>query len=154
MGRLIIVTRASKLARSVTRWVVAQLQRRWPGLEIVVEQIRTTGDSVTHIPLTKIGVECVFVDQCERAVWETRIDVAVHSLKDMPTVQPTGQRLLIPGQREDARDILITRQAPALDATPPARIDTCSLRRTAQIRALYPHAEILPLRGNVDTRLR
>lgn len=92
--------------------------------------------------------------EIERALAEKRIDVAVHSLKDMPTVQPTGLRLLIPGQREDARDILITRQAPALDATPPARIGTCSLRRTAQIRALYPHAEILPLRGNVDTRLR
>ena len=92
--------------------------------------------------------------EIERALAEKRIDVAVHSLKDMPTVQPTGLRLLVPGQREDARDVLITRQAPALDATPPARIGTCSLRRTAQIRALYPQAEILSLRGNIDTRLR
>ena len=133
---------------------MAQLQRRWPDLEIVVEQIRTTGDAVTHVPLTKIGGDGVFVVEIERALAEKRIDVAVHSLKDMPTTQPAGLRLLVPGQREDARDVLITRQAPALDATPPARIGTCSLRRTAQIHALFPQAEILSLRGNVDTRLR
>jgi hydroxymethylbilane synthase len=104
--------------------------------------------------LTKIGGDGVFVIEIERALAEKRIDVAVHSLKDMPTVQPAGLRLLVPGPREDARDILITRQARALDATPPARIGTCSLRRTAQIRTLFPQAEILPLRGNVDTRLR
>ena len=92
--------------------------------------------------------------EIERALAEKRIDVAVHSLKDLPTVQPAGLRLLVAGQREDARDVLITRQAPALDATPPARIGTCSLRRTAQIRQLFPQAEILSLRGNVDTRLR
>jgi hydroxymethylbilane synthase len=96
----------------------------------------------------------VFVIEIERALAEKRIDVAVHSLKDLPTVQPAGLRLLVAGQREDARDVLITRQAPALDATPPARIGTCSLRRTAQIRQLFPQAEILSLRGNVDTRLR
>lgn len=92
--------------------------------------------------------------ELERALLERRIDVAVHSLKDLPTVQPPGLCLLVAGQREDARDVLISRQAPALDATPPARIGTCSLRRTAQIHALFPAAEILSLRGNVDTRLR
>lgn len=96
----------------------------------------------------------MFVVELERALAEKRIDVAVHSLKDLPTVQPSGLRLLVAGQREDARDVLISRQAPALDATPPARIGTCSLRRTAQIHALFPRAEILSLRGNVDTRLR
>ena len=106
------------------------------------------------MPLTKIGGDGVFVVEIERALAEKRIDVAVHSLKDMPTVQPPGLRLLVAGQREDARDVLISRQSPALDATPPARIGTCSLRRTAQIRALFPKAEILSLRGNVDTRLR
>ncbi len=154
MKRLIIGTRASKLAMIQTRWVVAQLQRRWPDLEIAVEQIRTTGDAVTHVPLTKIGGDGVFVVEIERALLEKRIDVAVHSLKDLPTTQPAGLRLLVAGQREDARDVLITRQAPALDATPPARIGTCSLRRTAQVHALFPQAEILSLRGNVDTRLR
>jgi hydroxymethylbilane synthase len=133
---------------------VGQLQQRWPDLEIVIEQIRTTGDAVTHVPLTKIGGDGVFVMEIERALAEQRIDVAVHSLKDLPTVQPPGMRVLVAGEREDARDVLITRSAPALDATPPARIGTCSLRRTAQIHALFPQAEILSLRGNVDTRLR
>jgi hydroxymethylbilane synthase len=137
-----------------THWVVAQLQRNWPNLEIVIEQIRTTGDAVTHVPLTKIGGDGVFVAEIERALAEKRIDVAIHSLKDLPTVQPPGLRLLVAGPREDARDVLITRRSPALDATPPARIGTCSLRRTAQIHALFPQAEILSLRGNVDTRLR
>lgn len=133
---------------------MAQLRRHWPDLEIIVERIRTTGDAVTHVPLTKIGNDGVFVIEIERALLEKRIDLAVHSLKDLPTVQPDGLRLLVAGEREDARDVLISRQAMALDATPPARIGTCSLRRTAQIRTLYPQAEILSLRGNVDTRLR
>lgn len=109
---------------------------------------------MTSVPLTKIGGDGVFVIELERALKEKRVDVAVHSLKDLPTVQPPGLRLLVAGQREDARDVLITRQAPALDATPPARIGTCSLRRTAQIRTLFPQAEIISVRGNVDTRLR
>ena len=133
---------------------MGQLQQRWPDLEIVIEQIRTTGDAVTHVPLTKIGGDGVFVMEIERALAERRIDVAVHSLKDLPTVQPPGMSVLVAGEREDARDVLITRGAPALDATPPERIGTCSLRRTAQIRVLFPQAEILSLRGNVDTRLR
>jgi hydroxymethylbilane synthase len=96
----------------------------------------------------------VFVVEIERALLQKRIDLAVHSLKDLPTAQPPGLCLLVAGQREDARDVLITRQAPSPDTMPPARIGTCSLRRTAQMRALFPQAEILPLRGNVDTRLR
>ena len=96
----------------------------------------------------------MFVKEIEQALAEKRIDVAVHSLKDLPTAQPSGLTLLVAGEREDARDVLITRTAPDLDASPPARIGTCSLRRTAQIRTLFPDAEILSLRGNVDTRLR
>ena len=109
---------------------------------------------MTHLPLTRIGGDGVFVAEIERALLQKRIDLAVHSLKDLPTAQPPGLRLLVAGRREDARDVLITRQAPSLDTRPPARVGTCSLRRTAQIRALFPQAEILPLRGNVDTRLR
>ncbi len=120
----------------------------------MVEQIRTTGDAVTNLPLTQIGGDGVFVMEIERALMERRIDIAVHSLKDLPTVQPASLSLLVAGQREDARDVLITRSAQLFEITSPIRIGTCSLRRTAQIRALYPQAEILPLRGNVDTRLR
>ncbi len=133
---------------------MAQLQRHWPGLEITIEQIRTTGDAVTHLPLTTIGGDGVFVVELERALLSRRVDIAVHSLKDLPTSQPPGLRLLVVGEREDARDVLITRAASSPDAPAPARIGTCSLRRTAQMRGLFPRAEILSLRGNVDTRLR
>ncbi len=152
MNRIVIGTRASKLAMIQTRWVVAQLQRHWPDLEIHIEQIRTTGDAITHVPLTRIGSDGVFVIEIERALAEKRIDIAVHSLKDLPTAQPAGLRVLVAGEREDVRDVLIRRSA--LDTSPPARIGTCSLRRTAQMRVLFPKAEILALRGNVDTRLR
>lgn len=133
---------------------MAQLQQHWPGLEIHIEQVRTKGDAVTHVPLTKIGGDGVFVVEIERALQEKRIDVAVHSLKDLPTVQPQGLSVVVPGEREDARDVLITRQARDAGTLAPARIGTCSLRRTAQVRGLFPGAEIRSLRGNVDTRLR
>jgi hydroxymethylbilane synthase len=149
---MVIGTRASNLALTQTRRIVTQLQRHWPGLEIVVEQIRTAGDVVTHLPLTKIGGDGVFVLEIERALLQRRIDLAVHSLKDVPTEQPAGLRVLVAGQREDARDVLVTRRSPG--AVPLARIGTCSLRRTAQVRTLFPRAQILALRGNVDTRLR
>src|SRR5690349_4265769 len=138
MKRIVIGTRASKLAMIQTHWVVAQLQRHWPGLEIHIEQIRTTGDAITHIPLTKIGGDGVFVLEIERALQERRIDLAVHSLKDLPTAQPPGLQVFVTGEREDARDVLITRQAQKPDVVSPARVGTCSLRRTAQIRALFP----------------
>lgn len=107
----------------------------------------------------------MFVLEIERALLERRVDLAVHSLKDLPTAQPEGLRVVVAGEREDVRDALVWNvsvAAPeqtvrvfsaALDGLP-LRIGTCSLRRAAQIRALMPNTEILPLRGNVDTRLR
>jgi hydroxymethylbilane synthase len=142
-----------------TQWVVARLQQQWPSLDITIEQIHTTGDNNTHMPLTKIGGDGVFVMEIERALSEKRIDLAVHSLKDLPTVQPQGLRVVAAGTREDVRDVLVWH--PSYVGTIPGdhtqarlRIGTCSLRRTAQIRALFPAADILSLRGNVDTRLR
>lgn len=119
------------------------------------------------MPLTQIGGDGVFVTEIEHALHEKRIDLAVHSLKDLPTAQPAGLHVVVVGPREDVRDVLVTwhswhpqgaplhedSQVPA-ELTIPLRIGTCSLRRTAQIRALRPDVEILPLRGNVDTRLR
>ncbi len=126
------------------------------------------------MPLTKIGGDGVFVQEIERALLEKRIDLAVHSLKDLPTAQTAGLRVVAVGTREDVRDVLVVNgqsdhatgwarrpQGSPLPyteyregKTTPVRIGTCSLRRTAQIRALFPGVEILPLRGNVDTRLR
>lgn len=146
-------TRASTLAMVQTTWVIEQLRQYWPKLAITIEQIRTTGDRVTNVPLSHIGGDGVFVTEIERALHEQRIDLAVHSLKDLPTAQPDGLCLIIAGSREDVRDVLVTR----IQDAPPAslnRIGTSSLRRTAQLRLLYPEAEILSIRGNVDTRLR
>lgn len=105
------------------------------------------------MPLSQIGGDGVFVTEIERALHEQRIDLAVHSLKDLPTAQPEGLCLIIVGSREDVRDVLVTRAQDAPHASL-NRIGTSSLRRTAQLRIFYPQAEILPIRGNVDTRLR
>jgi hydroxymethylbilane synthase len=149
-----------------TTSIVERLRQQWPDLEIAIEQISTTGDRNTHVSLAQIGGDGVFVTEIERALRERRVDLAVHSLKDLPTAQPDGLRLVIVGPREDVRDVfvsngawLVTEQGLRPDflkthlATSP-RLGTCSLRRTAQLRALCPQAQILPLRGNVDTRLR
>jgi hydroxymethylbilane synthase len=149
-----------------THWVIQRLHQHWPNLEITIEQIRTTGDRITDLPLTRIGGDGVFVTEIERALAERRIDLAVHSLKDLPTAQPDGLRVVVTGPREDVRDAFISNVpfqispaglfpvAPDSSLTPFLRIGTCSLRRTAQVRWLSPDADILPLRGNVDTRLR
>src|SRR5436853_2718255 len=153
MKRLTIGTRASKLAMIQTRQVIERLQRHWPNLQITIEQIHTVGDQMKDAPLAKIGGDGVFVTEIERALHEKRIDLAVHSLKDLPTAQPAGLRLMVLGPREDVRDVLVTNDT-MLTAEANLRIGTCSLRRTAQIRTQYPHVQILPIRGNVDTRLR
>ncbi len=150
-----------------TYWAIAQLRQRWPDLEVAIEQIHTTGDRVTDVPLTRIGGDGVFVTEIERALVERRIDLAVHSLKDLPTAQPDGLYVIVAGPREDVRDVLVSTTpfriadgrliAEACAGQPerrPLRLGTCSLRRTAQLRWLCPEAAIVPLRGNVDTRLR
>src|SRR5712691_756360 len=224
-----IGTRASKLAILQTQSIIARLHQQWPALDIQIEQIHTLGDRNTTMPLSAIGGDGVFVMEIERALLEGRIDLAVHSLKDLPTAQTAGLHTCVVGAREDARDVLVwnekcasfgdrleekrvekhegDRKGPHL--TPPhsrlyyenengsvgpfiveagadveqggdpcgrlptpkvsvrarpgspddnvtsqLRIGTCSLRRTAQLRALLPGIDILPLRGNVDTRLR
>lgn len=149
-----------------TYQAIALLRRQWPDLETVITQIHTSGDRQTNVPLTQIGGDGVFVTEIEHALREGRIDLAVHSLKDLPTTQPDGLRLVVVGEREDVRDVFVANEAfhiaegrllpvvahPRQGAS--LRIGTCSLRRMAQIRALSPDARILPLRGNVDTRLR
>lgn len=143
-----------------TQWVVQQLRQRWTNLEITVEQIHTTGDRVTDRPLTHIGSDGVFVTEIEQALQERRIDLAVHSLKDLPTVQPEGLSIIVPGPREDVRDVFISHSHSTnnnqhiLSLASFTRIGTCSLRRTSQILLLCPNTSILPLRGNIDTRLR
>jgi hydroxymethylbilane synthase len=149
-----------------TNWVIARLRQRWPNLEIVVEHVHTTGDHITDRPLAQIGGDGVFVTEIERALRAGRIDLAVHSLKDLPTMQPEGVRIVVPGPREDVRDVLVSNAPVQLTAQglcspvadeplpPSLRLGTGSLRRAAQMRAWLPDVQILPIRGNVDTRLR
>lgn len=145
-----------------TQWVAQQLRQQRTNLEITIEQIHTKGDRATDMPLTHIGGDGVFVTEIEQALHERRIDLAVHSLKDLPTAQPEGLSIIVTGPREDVRDVFISHthslmtndNLHLLSLASSARIGTCSLRRTAQIRMLYPDASILPLRGNIDTRLR
>jgi hydroxymethylbilane synthase len=143
--------------------IVARLHQQQPSLEINVEQIHTKGDAITNIPLSQFGGDGVFVTEIERALSSGRIDLAVHSLKDLPTEQPDGLFVNVVGPREDVRDVLVSNHQPQISAdgrlvfpesvgTP--RIGTCSLRRTAQLRTMLPEVDILSLRGNVDTRLR
>src|SRR5579863_8539887 len=100
MKRIVIGTRASKLAMIQTQWVVERLQEQWPELEIAIEQISTKGDHITDKPLTQIGGDGVFVKEIEHALQQRRIDLAVHSLKDLPTAQPTDVRIVVVGPRE------------------------------------------------------
>jgi hydroxymethylbilane synthase len=152
MKRIIVGTRASKLAMIQTQWVVERLQEHWPDLETTIEQISTKGDHIRDKPLTQIGGDGVFVKEIEHALQQKHIDLAVHSLKDLPTAQPADVRVVAVGPREDVRDVLVANRP--IESQADLRIGTCSLRRSAQVRVLFPHAEVLPLRGNVDTRLR
>src|SRR2546421_1744311 len=160
MKRITIGTRASKLAMIQTQWVVEHLHQQEPELEIIIKRIQTTGDTKSGVPLTQVGGDGVFVMEIEHALLQKNIDLAVHSLKDLPTTQPEGLCICVVGTREDVRDVLITNSQSDLGSwfgsghSQYQRIGTCSLRRSAQIRALFPESVIIPIRGNVDTRLR
>ena len=142
-----------------TQWVIEQLRKQEPELEIIIKHIQTTGDTNMSIPLTQMGGDGVFVMEIEHALMQKNIDLAVHSLKDLPTTQPEGLCISVVGTREDVRDVLVMNSQSdrgsfiESDRSRYIRIGTCSMRRTAQIRAFFSQAEILPLRGNVDTRL-
>jgi hydroxymethylbilane synthase len=152
---LVIGTRGSKLARWQTEWVKAGLSRSWPGLHIELRPFTTSGDRQLDKPLPDIGGKGVFTEELENALRSGEIDLAVHSLKDLPIEAAPGLALGAIGQREDARDVLIARDGQTLGNLPyGARLGTSSLRRSAQLLAARPDLQLLPLRGNVDTRLR
>jgi hydroxymethylbilane synthase len=124
------------------------------GFEVKIEIIKTTGDKITDVALAKVGTKGMFTKEIEQALAERQVDLAVHSLKDLPTDLPTGFKVGAVLQREDARDGFISSRYPRLRELPRgARVGTSSLRREAQLRALRNDLVIEPLRGNVDTRL-
>jgi hydroxymethylbilane synthase len=150
-----IGTRGSALALAQARWVERELQRLQPGLRTELLVITTTGDRFTDRPLSSLGGKGLFVKEIEDALLDGRADIAVHSMKDLPGDLAPGLTIAAVPVREDARDVVITRDQTPLDALPPGtRAGTSSLRRAALLRARWPGLEIVAMRGNVDTRLR
>ena len=147
---LTIGSRGSPLALWQAHWVQGRLAQL--GIESRIEIIKTTGDKVTDVALSQVGGKGLFTKEIEEALLAGHIDLAVHSLKDMPTDLPAGLTLAAIPEREDPRDALVGRALESLG--PGARVGTGSLRRAAQLRARRPHLQIEDIRGNVDTRLR
>ncbi len=155
IGRIIIGSRGSKLALVQSNWVKSELERCSPGIEVTIEKISTTGDKITDVPLSRLGGKGLFTKELEVALLERRIDLAVHSMKDLPTEVPEGLMIGAVSKREDPHDILISKKNVGLRELPEgARVGTSSLRRRAQLLALRPDLTIADLRGNLDTRLK
>jgi hydroxymethylbilane synthase len=154
-GLLRIGTRGSALALTQAGWVKSQLEAAHPGLTVELVKIKTTGDKITDVPLARVGGKGLFVKEIEDALLDGRVDLAVHSMKDVPAELPDSLHIAITPKREDVRDALISRGNVALAGLPQgARVGTSSLRRRAQLLAVRPDLDIIALRGNLDTRLR
>jgi len=147
---LVIASRGSQLALWQARWVEAQL--RGLGHQCRIEIIKTTGDKITDVPLAKVGTKGLFTKEIEEALLDGRADLAVHSLKDLPTELPAGLVLAAIPEREDPRDAVLGKKLADLPAS--AKVGTSSLRRGAQLRQLRPDLLIESVRGNLDTRIR
>lgn len=153
MARLRIGSRGSQLALWQANHVSALLREQ--GHQVEIEIIHTTGDKITDVALAKVGTKGMFTKEIEEALAAGRVDLAVHSLKDLPTELPRGFELAAITKRESALDVFCSVKYANLDELPDgARVGTSSLRRQAQIKALRRDLDIHPLRGNVDTRLR
>ncbi|MGF6948225.1 hydroxymethylbilane synthase [Neobacillus sp. B4I6] len=154
MRKIIVGSRRSKLALTQTNWVMDQLKKLDPRFDFEVKEIVTKGDQILDVTLSKVGGKGLFVKEIEQAMLDKEIDMAVHSMKDMPAVLPEGLTIGCIPFREDHRDALISRGHVKLkDLKPGAIIGTSSLRRSAQLLAARPDLEIKWIRGNVDTRL-
>jgi hydroxymethylbilane synthase len=150
MKPLVIGSRGSALALWQARWVQGRLAELGRGAEIRI--IRTTGDRITDVPLARAGGKGLFTKEIEEALLAGEIDLAVHSLKDLPTELPAGLAIAAVPEREDPRDAVVGRRLSEL--SPGAAAGTSSLRRSAQLKRLRPDLVIESVRGNVDTRLR
>jgi len=154
-SELRIGTRGSQLALFQAHWVRDQLVQTHPDLKVTLIKIKTTGDKIQDAPLAKIGGKGLFVKEIEEALLQDRVDLAVHSIKDVPTEFPQGLHLSVITQREDPRDVFISRDGKGLKDLPQhAKIGTSSLRRQAQLLHFRSDIELVPLRGNLDTRLK
>jgi hydroxymethylbilane synthase len=156
MNLLRIGSRGSPLALWQANWVQARLRELAPDRTVEIEIIKTSGDKFLDAPLSRVGGKGLFVKEIEDALLERRVDLAVHSLKDVPAELPDGLMLAAYPEREDPRDAMVVRRdaEPSLEALPRgARMGTTSLRRQSQLLARRDDLEIVQLRGNVGTRL-
>jgi len=152
---LVVGTRGSRLAVWQAEWVQARLKELAPGLTVTLQRIKTSGDMILDVPLAVIGGKGLFVKEIEEALLRGEIDLAVHSMKDVPTVLPDGLDIVCVPAREDPRDVLVSRDSCSLDQLPKgSRVGTSSLRRQAQLLHYRLDLRIELLRGNLDTRLR
>src|SRR6202035_2910110 len=147
---MVIGSRGSQLALWQARWVQARLGEL--GLESRIEIIKTTGDKVLSVPLSSVGGKGLFTKEIEDALLAREVDLAVHSLKDLPTEIPAGLQITAIPEREDPRDAMVGRRLSELREG--AKVGTSSLRRSAQLRRRRPDLQVESVRGNVDTRLR
>jgi hydroxymethylbilane synthase len=154
-GRLVIATRGSKLALWQANHVKDRTLERFPGADVALNVIKTTGDKMLSGPLAEIGGKGLFVKEIEEALLKGEADLAVHSMKDVPAVIPEGLTIGAVTEREDPRDALLSVRFTSLAALPRgAKVGSSSLRRKAQLLAYRPDLRVELLRGNVDTRLR
>jgi hydroxymethylbilane synthase len=159
--KIIIGTRASKLALWQAEWVKSELERLYPGIGVELNKIKTTGDKILDVPLAKVGGKGLFVKEIEEAMLRGEADIAVHSMKDVPTEFPEGLHLAVICKREDPRDAFISGmqngspKIKSFSAMPQgATVGTSSLRRSCQLLHIRPDLKIEQLRGNLDTRIR
>ena len=153
MARLRIGSRGSQLALWQAHHISALLREK--GHEVELEIIKTTGDKITDVALAMVGTKGMFTKEIEEALAEGRVDLAVHSLKDLPTELSLGFEIAAITTRENTCDVFLSKKYASVDELPErAKVGTSSLRRQAQLKARRPDLDIHPLRGNVDTRLR
>jgi hydroxymethylbilane synthase len=154
--QLRIGTRASALALWQADWVKDELEKRYPGMAVTLTKIKTQGDKILDVPLAMVGGKGLFVKEIEEAMLRDEIDIAVHSMKDVPTIFPKGLALRCITEREDCRDIVILRPGVSTwkDLPQGARIGTSALRRKAQLLHIRPDLQMVDIRGNVQTRIQ
>jgi len=154
-NKIVIGSRGSKLALTQANLVKSQLGKANKDIEFTIEIIKTTGDNITDVPLSKIGNIGLFTKELENALLDKKVDLVVHSAKDMPTDIPDGLEIGAVTKREDPHDALISKDNVSLKDLPQnAKLGTSSLRRRSQVLACRPDLEIVDLRGNLDTRLK
>ncbi|MDP2644833.1 MAG: hydroxymethylbilane synthase [Desulfobacterales bacterium] len=154
-GKVSIGTRGSALALWQSNWVKSALEKQFSHLSFALKVIKTKGDRILDVPLAKVGGKGLFVKEIEDALLDGRIDLAVHSMKDMPAEIPPGLAIGAIPRRENPQDVLLSKNGLSLsNLAAGARIGTGSLRRAAQLRYARKDLDVVPLRGNLDTRIR